>query len=341
MNRPILKCISMILGVGLMLLGVSAHAQRASGSSNPGADLSNGQAYPAKPVRVVAGSPGTMSDIVSRLLGSRLSERWGQTVIVDNRGGGNATIAANVVAKALPDGYSLLMGQIASHAAAPHLLRKLPYDPVRDFKAITLVAKAPFVLIAHPSVPAEGLPQLVDYARKHPGQLSYAAAGSGTASNLTMVMFRMRAGLDMLYVPYKGNAAALTAILAREAQLSFSPVPVALPHIATGRLKVYAISSLKRYSGAPDIPTVGEGGMPGFESTTWFGMMAPASTSAALLVRLNRDVGEILQTPSFMTALLAQGAESSPGSPEEFAAFIKSETAKWGQVITAAGIKAE
>jgi tripartite-type tricarboxylate transporter receptor subunit TctC len=261
--------------------------------------------------------------------------------VVENRGGANAIIGAEVVAKAPPDGYSLLMGQIASHAAAPHFYKNLSYDPIKDFNAVTLVAKAPFLLLAHPSLPAETLGEFIEYAKKQPGQLRYSAAASGTGSSLTMAMFRIQAGLDLLYVPYKGNAAALTALLSREAHVSFSPVPVAMPHVSTRRLKGYAISSQKRFTGAPEIPTMDEQGVSGFESTTWFGLLTPARTPNALLTRLNHDVVQILKAPSLTSVLVAAGAEAAPGSPEEFSAFIKSETLKWGKVIKATGITAE
>lgn len=299
------------------------------------------QEYPAKPVRLVTGNIGTASDFVSRQVSQRLSERWGQAVVVDNRGGANATIAANAVAKATPDGYTLLMGQLASHAAAPHLYKNLAYDPLKDFEPITLVARIPLVLVAHPAAPAENLRQFIEYAKARPGEITYSSGGSGTASNLTMALFTNRGELTLLHVPYKGNALALTALLSREAEVSFLPMPVALPQIEARRLKAYGITSLKRFPDKAEIPTLDEAGMPGFEASTWFGMFGPAGTPAKRIGRLNRDMIEVLGLPTMRAALLAQGAEAAPGTPQEFAKFVESEIAKWGKAIKGTGVSPE
>ena len=293
------------------------------------------QDYPAKPVRLVTGGLGTGADHVSRHLGQRLPERWGKQVVVDNR---PAIIAAEVVAKAPPDGYTLLMGQLSSHAIAPSLYKKLAYDPVADFAALTLATKAPLVLVAHSSVPAVNLREFIEYARQRPGAINYAAQSGASNGRLTMILFNRSAGVDTVYVPYKNPAASLTAVLAREALVSFLTVPACLPQIHAGKLKAYAITSGNRFPGAPDIPTFVEAGLPGVESTSWWGVFAPAKTPVSLVGKLNRDIVELLQSPETRTTLIAQGAEPAPGTPEEFTAFIKSEITKWREVIRAADI---
>jgi tripartite-type tricarboxylate transporter receptor subunit TctC len=313
------------IGASLLLFSVPAHSQ----------------VYPTKPVRIVAAATGSMADMLSRNLGPRLSERWRQPVIVDNRAGAGGTISADVAAKAAPDGYTLLMGGQATHAGAVSLYKSLPYDPVKDFAPITLFAQSPLVLIAHPSVPATNLREFLDYAKKHPGAIIYSSAGAGTASHLTATFFILQAGIDLVHVPYKGPAPALTAILGREAQVSFIPVPIALAQIKAGKLKTYAVASAKRFAGAPDIPTAAEAGLPGFEAATWHGMFAPARTPAVLIGKLNREIVAILQMPAIQAALLTLGVEAIPSTPEEFAAYIKSEIVKWRKVAEVSGARVD
>ncbi len=297
------------------------------------------QNYPTKVVRLLASSVGSGSDVASRSLGPRLSERWGQPVVIENRP--QPVIHADIVAKAPPDGHTLLMGQFSSHASPPSLYKKLSYDPVKDFAAITLVSKAPLLLVAHPSVQASNVQEFNAYAKQRTGMIRYAAQSGSSNGRLTMELFNRRAGLDMLYVPYKGPAFSLTALLAREAEASFLSASAALPQVNAGKLKVYAITSEKRFAGAPGIPTMIESGMPEFESTVWFAVFAPARTPPVLVSKLNREIVEILRTPLFQAATLAQGAEVAPSTPEELAAFVKSEILKWGQIIKAIGIQPE
>lgn len=299
------------------------------------------QAYPSKPVRVITGSPGSMSDIVTRQVGQRLSERWSQPVVVENRGGAGLTIGSAIAAKSPPDGYTLLMADRTSHAAAPGLYKSLPYDPVKDFMPITLVVRAPNLLIAHPSFPAASLGEFIAYAKQHPGALHYAAAGPGTASHMTGELLKHLVGIDMPAVFYKGGGAAVLAVVSGEAKVGFNSMPVVLPQLRAGKVKAYAIASSKRFSGALDIPTAAEAGVPGFESEYWIGFFSPAKTSTALVDRINREIVEILQATALRNVLVAQGAEPAPGTPAEFAAFIKSETAKLKKVIEVAGIKPE
>lgn len=299
---------------------------------------SGAQDYPTKPVRLVTGSVGTGSDIVARVLAQRLTERWGKQVVVENRSG---ILSAEAVANALPDGYTLLMGQLSTHATAAGVYKRLAYDPVKDFAPLTLVATGPLCLVAHPSLPASNLREFIEYARRHPGAVNYAATGGASNSRLTMLLFSGVGGIDMLYVPYKSMAATITAILGREAQVSFPTVLASLPHINAGRLKPYAVTSSNRFAGTPAIPTMAEAGLPGVESTSWWGTFAPAKTSTLLVARINREMIEILQSPETRKLMLVQGMEPAPGTPDEFAGFIKSEIAKWGKVIKDAGITPE
>ena len=304
-----------------MLTGMAAYAQN----------------YPVKPVRIVAATAGTTGDLLARYLAQQLNARWGVQVIVDNRSGAGATIAADVAAKAAPDGYTLHIGQLASFAAAVTLYRKLPYDPVRDFAPITRFADVPLIIIAHPSLPVTSLREFIDYAKKRPGAISYSSASIGTGSHLTMELLTHVAGIKLLHIPYRGSGAATTALISGEVPVSAIVVPNALPQVKAGKARAYAITSRKRFSGAPEIPTADEAGLRGFESTAWFGMFAPARTPRELLDRLNRDLVEILRTPATDAWLLAQGAVPSPGTPEELAAFVRSETVKWKKVIELTG----
>lgn len=262
-------------------------------------------------------------------------------VIVENRSGAGATIAADVAAKAPPDGYTLHIGQLASFAAAVSLYRKLPYDPVRDFAPITRYADVPLIFIAHPSLPAASLREFIGYAKKRPGAIHYASASNGTGSHLTMELLAHVAGIKLLHIPYKGSGAATTAIIAGEAPVAAIVVPNALPQVKAGKARAYAITSLKRFAGAPDIPTADEAGLPGFESSGWFGMFAPARTPKELLARLNREMVDVLRAPATEAWLLSQGATPSPGTPEELTEFVRSETVKWKKVIELAGTKAD
>lgn len=305
----------------------------------PPALADSGAAYPSKPVRIITGPPAAFGDIVTRQLAQRLHERWGQPVVVENRPRG--MIGAGVAAKSAPDGYTLLIGDRTWHAVAQSLYKELPYDPVRDFAEITLIASTPMVLVAHSSIPAANLREFLAYAKQLPQPLGYATAGIGTATHLPGEQLKQLTGIDLAAVHYKGGGAAMVAMLGGEVKVGFNVLTIALPHVKTGRIKAYVITAQKRFPGAPDIPTVIEAGLPELEADYWIGMFAPARTQPTLLGKINRDVVGILQTPAMRTALLDQGAEPVPGTPEQFAAFIKSETVKWGRVIKIAGIKPE
>ena len=297
--------------------------------------------YPSKPVRIIAATTGTSGDLLARYLGQRLSEKWAQPVIVENRSGAGGVIAGDVAAKAAPDGYTVHLGQHGSFSAAPHLYKKLSYDPVKDFAPITHYARVPLIIVAHPSFTPGNMKELIDYVRARPGAVNYSTGGAGGSGHLNFEMMNHSFGLKFVHVPYKGIGAALTAVMSGEVQLSGVPVPVALPQIKAGKVKAYATTSKNRFSGAPDIPTVAEAGFAGFDAVTWFAMFAPARTPADIVRILNRDMVAIIGSQSVRAWLVLQGAEPVPGTPEELAAFLKSDIEKWGKVIRAAGIKAE
>jgi tripartite-type tricarboxylate transporter receptor subunit TctC len=299
------------------------------------------QTYPAKPVRIITAGAGGFHDIVTRQLAQRLSERWGQPVVVDNQPAAALTVGTGMAARAAPDGYTLVMSDRSALAVAPGLHKALPYDAQKDLAPITLAALAPPMLVVHPSFPAADLRELIAYAKQRPGQLHYAMAGTGTATHVAGELLKHLAGIDMVPVPYKGGGAAIIAMVSGEVQVGTALIPAALPHVRAGKLKALAIVSNKRFAGAPDIPTSAEAGLPGFESQFWIGLLAPARTRPALIAGLNRDVVEILKTPEMQSALLAQGAEAAPGTPEEFAQFIRSETASMKALIELTGMRVD
>ena len=298
------------------------------------------QDWPTKPVRIVTGSSGTTGDILSRFLSQRLNERWGKPVIVENRTGGGI-VSAELVKHATPDGYTLHMAQQSSFVAAVSLYKKLAYDPVKDFAPLTLVARVPQMLIANPSFPVANVKELIAYAKARPGAVNYSSGGPTTTGNLTFALLNSTAGIQLVHIPYKGVSVATTAVMSGEVQLAMVPVAVALTQVSAGKVKAFAITSAQRFSGAPNVPTIAEAGLPGFEATTWFGMVAPAQLPAALVRKLNTDLVEILSTPQTRERLVRQGAEPTPGTPAEFTAFLKDEIVKWGKVIREAGLKAQ
>ena len=304
------------------------------------ASMAAAQPYPAKPVRIVTGSAGTSGDLLSRYLSQRLNERWKKPVIVENRTGGGI-VAAELVAHAAPDGYTLHMAQQSSFSVAVSLYQKLAYDPIKDFTPITLVANIAQLLIATPAFPATNLKELIAYAKTKPGVINFSSGGPTTTGNLTFEMLNSAAGIKLVHVPYKGVSLATTAVMSGEVQLSLVPVPVATAQARAGKVKALAITSRQRFSGAPDVPTVAEAGFPGFEASTWFGMVAPARLPADLGKKLHTDLVDIIRSPAAREWMLRQGAEPAPGTPAEFTAYMQLEIAKWGKVIRAAGIKAE
>jgi tripartite-type tricarboxylate transporter receptor subunit TctC len=299
------------------------------------------QSYPSKPVRIITGGAGSFHDIVTRQLAQRLSERWGKPVIVENQGAAALTIGTGMVARAAPDAYTLVMSDRSALAVAPNLYKSVPYDPAKDFAPITLVALAPTMLVAHPSVPAANLSEFLAYAKKQPGGMQFASAGPGTNNHIAMELLKVATGINAEAIHYKGGGASALALVSGEVKAGFALVPGVLPHVKAGRLKAYIVTGRQRFRGAPEIPTAAEQGLPGFELEFWIGMLAPARTPRELVAKLNHDVGEILRSPAMQATLLAQGAEAAPGTPEAFAAFIESESAKMKKLVALTGMRAD
>ena len=298
--------------------------------------------YPAKPIRFVVPFPaGGPLDIVARVLAQDLNRSWGQAVLVDNRPGAGGNIGADVVAKAAPDGYTILMGAVSTHAINVWLYGKLAYDPIRDFAPVTLVTSVPNVLIVHPSVPAQNVRQLIALAKGRPGQLNFASGSTGSAGHLAGELFKKMAGIDMVHIPYKGAAPAVTDLLAGHVSLMFDNMASALPNVKAARVRALAVTTLRRSPFLPDVLTISEAGLRGFDIGTWFGIFAPAGTPRDTVSRLNGELARILKTPATKDRLATMGAEPMPDTPEAFAAFVKSEMKKYEQIVRASGAKAD
>jgi len=299
------------------------------------------KSFPNRPVRLITGSVGGTSDFIARFAAHKLGERWGQQVVVDNRPGAGGLIGAEIGAKAAPDGYTLVVGQIGTHASPQFLFKRLSFDPVRDYVPIVLLSNSGIALAVHAGVPTASLRDFITYAKAKAGGVNYGSAGGGTSSQLSGELFNQMTGAKLVHIPYKGSGYALTALVAGETQAAFLSTTTVATQAKAGRIKALAVLSNKRFAAAPDIPSVAEAGYPGIESSVWFGLFAPAKTPAAIIAKVNRDAVLSMQTPDAKEALLAQGAESPPTTPAEFAEFVGKEVAKWGRVIREAGIKAE
>jgi len=303
---------------------------------------SSAQSYPNRPVRIlVPFPPGAGVDIVARMLGLPLTDLWGQAAVVDNRPGAGGTIACELAAKAAPDGYTLLLGNISTFAMAPSLYKKVNYDPVQSFAPITLVNTSANVLVAHPSVPATTTQALIALAKAKPGQINYASAGSGTSPHLAAELFKSMAGVDLVHVPYKGSPQALTDLLGGQTQIMFASLVSALPHIRQARLRALGVTSLKRAAALPDLPAISEAGLRGYDVSVWMGIVAPAGTPPAIIAQLNRQIAALLQSPDIRERLAVQGLEAASNSPAEFRTYIASEVRKWAVVIKQAGVVAD
>jgi tripartite-type tricarboxylate transporter receptor subunit TctC len=299
-------------------------------------------AYPSKPVRLVVPFPaGGTTDLLARAAAQKLFEAWGQQVIVDNRPGAAGNIGAELVAKAPPDGYTLLMGTVGTHAINTSLYAKMPYDHVKDFTPVILVAGVPNVLVVNPGVPVNSVAELIAYAKANPGKLNFASSGSGTSIHLSGELFKTMTGVQMTHVPYKGSAPALTDLIGGQVQLMFDNLPSSLALIKGGKLKALAVTSLQRSAALPDVPTVAESGLPGFEASSWFGLLAPAGTPKDIIAKLNGEVAKWLATPEAREKMAAQGAIPAGKSPEDFVRHIAAETAKWQKVVKESGAKVD
>ncbi len=314
------------------LCAAAAHAQPAPAAAAP--------AWPSRPVRLVVGfPPGGGNDIIARLLGAKMQETWGQPVVVENRPGAASIIAAELVAKAAPDGYTLLVNATGGMSINPVLYPKLPYDPLRDFEPIGMVGVFPLVLVVHPSVPARTVRELVAHARKNPGKLNYSAGS--TAFQVATEMFKQMTGTDIRHIPYKGSAASINAVLAGDVQLTIVDTPPLAGHLRSDRLRALAVTSAKRAAGLPDLPTLAESGVPGYDMSLWIGLFAPAGTAREVVAKLSAEVARIVRLGDVREKLVGMGVEPLGNTPEQVADWIRNEIARYGPVVRAANIKAE
>jgi tripartite-type tricarboxylate transporter receptor subunit TctC len=304
--------------------------------------LAQGQdAYPSKPVRLILPfPPGGGTDILGRLVAERLSARLGQPVVTDNRGGAGGNLGAEAAARAAPDGHTLLLAA-TTLAISPSLYAKLSYDPLKDLAPISLVATVPNVMITHPSVPARTLQEFISLAKAKPGEMNFGSGGSGTSNHLGGELFNMVAGVKLVHVPYKGVNLAMNDAMAGNIQLVIIGIPAAAPQIKAGKLRALAVVARERSAALPDVPTAAEAGLPDFEVTTWYGLLAPAGTPRPIIARLNAELRQIMQEPELKERLAAMAVEPRTTTPEEFAAYIRQEAAKWGDVVRKAGLRAD
>jgi tripartite-type tricarboxylate transporter receptor subunit TctC len=316
------------LGAGLLALApLAAQAQAA---------------FPSKALTIVVPfSPGGTTDILARVVGQYLAKELGQAVIIDNRPGAGGNIGAQMVARAAPDGYTLLMGTVGTHAINQSLYKKMPFDPIKDFAPITRIALVPNLLVANPSQPFKTVKELIAHAKANPGKVTFASSGSGTSIHLSGEMFQQMAGVEMQHIPYKGSAPALTDLLGGQTAIMFDNMPSVISHVRAGKLRPIAVTTPTRSPALPDVPTIAESGVPGYSATSWFGLLAPAGTPAPVIAKLNASILKGLADPEVKKKLAEQGAEPHGEKPEQFAEFIRSETAKWGQTVKVSGATAD
>jgi tripartite-type tricarboxylate transporter receptor subunit TctC len=300
------------------------------------------QAWPAKPIRLmVPFPPGGSTDIVARIVAQKLSERLGQSIVIENRGGAGGTIGTALLAKSAPDGYNLGVASTSTHVVAPGVYAKLEYDPVKDFAPVGLMAISPYLLVVNPSVPAKSVQELVALAKKQPGKLNYASAGVGSTTQLAMEMLKAVSGTYMLHIPYNGNGPAGTAVVAGQVEILFGSLPSLLGHAKGGRVRALAVGTPKRSPSLPDVPTVAESGYPGFDASLWLGIVAPAGTPQAIVDRLNREIVSIVTAADTRETFDKAGTEPLTGSPADLAAMIRDGVPKYAKIIKAAGVKPE
>ncbi|HYK14383.1 MAG TPA: tripartite tricarboxylate transporter substrate binding protein [Burkholderiales bacterium] len=300
------------------------------------------QCYPSKPIRfVVPYAPGGNTDILARLLGQKLSEAWGQQVIIDNRPGAAGTVGAELVARSPGDGYTLIMGSFGNIIVANSLYKNLKYDPFKDFASIALVSLPPGILVENPAVPAQNVRELIAYAKSNPGRLNYGSPGSGAWNHLFFELFNASAGISIVHVPYKGIAPAVVDLLGGQVQLAISAFPTALPHIRSGKLRALAVTSAKRSGLMTDVPTVAESGLAGYEAAGWFGVLAPAGTPPAVVTKLNAEINRILELPEIKASLASDGAEPAGGTPAQMTESARAASAKWSKLIRELNLRTE
>jgi tripartite-type tricarboxylate transporter receptor subunit TctC len=301
-----------------------------------------GQAYPARPVRIVVGlAAGGPTDVVVRMFGAKLGEQWGQPVVVENRTGAGGTISADLVARAPADGYTLLNCSLATHGISPALYKSLSYDPVKAFAPISLIGTTPNILVAHPGIGAKTVGEFVALAKANPGKMLYGSSGVGASPHLTMELLKSRTGIDLVHVPFKGSSLAMPEILGGRVQAMFDNLPGQVSYVQSGKLRGLGVSSLKRSPQLPDVPTIAESGLPGFEVTVWYGVCAPAATPAPVLAKIHADTLAALNAPEFRQRLADAGVDATPLATEAFRGFIAAELKKWAGVVRDAGIQPE
>jgi tripartite-type tricarboxylate transporter receptor subunit TctC len=297
------------------------------------------QSYPSKPIKMLVGfAPGGGTDVVARLLAQKMQESMGQPVIVENRAGATGMIAAEVMAKSPPDGYTLLMGHVNSNAIAPSLFKTMAYDAVADFQMVTYVGYVPNILAVHPSVPANSVPELIALAKKEPGKYTYASSGIGSTQHLAGEMFQLITGTKLVHVPYKGSGQAITDLLAGQVSMNFDTMPPVLPHVQAGKLKALAISTPQRLPQLPNVPTFNEAGITGFDVTNWYGVMAPARTPKDVVAKLSAEINKAMNDPATKQKLVEIGTQLGGGSPEDFEKFLKAELAKYHKLVKDANV---
>ena len=297
--------------------------------------------YPGKPIRIIVPyPPGGFNDTLARTLGQKLTEKWGQSVIVDNRPGGGTTIGTNLAAKSAPDGYTLLIVSFA-FAVNPALYATLPYDTTKDFAPVVLAASTPNLLVVNPDLPVKSVKELISLAKAKPGKLNYASAGNGSSNHLSMELLKSLTGIDAVHIPYKGSAPAVTDLIGGQVDLMFDNVPNVLQQVKAGKLRAIAVSGRERSPFVKDLPTVAESGVAGFDVSVWFGVVAPAGTPQPVVAKLNAEINRILKLPDIKQTFNSQGVEPAGGTPGEFSAFIAAQAAKWGKVVRDSGAKAE
>jgi tripartite-type tricarboxylate transporter receptor subunit TctC len=306
------------------------------------APVSAQSAYPVKPLRLLVGfPPGGSTDVLSRQIGARLGEALGQQIVIDNRPGAAGNLASELVAKGVADGYTLMMATVASHAINPAMYRKLPFDPLRDFAPVTLVATYPLLLSINPTVPAKNVKDLIAMAKAKPGQIRLASSGSGSPGHLSGEIFKALAGIDWLHVPYKGGAPANLAVLSGEAHVTFATLPGMMPFVKAGRVTAAAVTTAKRSPALPDVPSVAESGLPGFDVSSWAGVVGPAKLPQPIVRKLNEELRRVIEAKELRDRLAAEGANPVGNTPEQFAAFLKAEVAQWSKAVKAAGAQVD
>jgi tripartite-type tricarboxylate transporter receptor subunit TctC len=316
---------------GWIALGIAAYALGAQAW---------GQAYPNRPLKMILPFPaGGPTDIVARAMSQGLAEALGHNVVIDNRPGGGGVIGATLAAKSPGDGYTLLLGGITTFGVAPSVHKNLPFDPVKDFLPVTMATRQPIMLMVHPSLPVKSVREFIALAKARPGEINYASSGPGGSGHMAGELFRLIAGVNLVHIPYKGAPPALNELIAGQVQVMFGTMLAAVPHVRSGRVRAIAVTGPRRTQALPDVMTFAQAGLPTYDASSWNGILVPAGTPRAVVDRLNTDLVRILKTPNVLERLAQDGAEPAPTTPEEFAAFIKSEIAKWAKVVQAANIR--